>query len=127
MKRFFLGFVCGVAMTFAVGYLLAPNPNGDDRVTRGLTKIENGETIPCKQIKIFQVLKPNMALADLTNAPEKSYDRDELLVLIIGDEKDSFYEKQKINVTNGKVVKRVGTYTYPTKESRKTVPAVKIQ
>ena len=44
-----------------------------------------------------------------------------------GYEEPSYYDSQKINVPNGKVVKQVGTYSYMTQnEMYKTVPVVEI-
>lgn len=131
MKKFILGFVCGVIVTVVAamgfGYYAGSRANSSNGDMPGLTMIENGETIPCKQVRIFQVLRPNRALAYLTNYPEKNYDSEEIVVLYVGDEKDNFYDEQKINVPEGKFIRRVGTFTYPAKNSQKTVPAVELK
>lgn len=129
MKKFILGFISGVLITLGVFFVIGyANGNKEsNQELKGLTLIENGETMPCKQVRIFQVLRPNVALSHLTNKPEEIYDSDRILVLLIGDEKDNFYDQQKINIPSGKAVKRIGTYTYPTKASTKTVPAVEIK
>lgn len=128
MKKFILGFVCGVIVTIVavmgVGYYASSKANSSDMP--GLTRIENGETIPCKQIKIFQVIRPNVALAYLSNKID-GYDSNKILVLFIGDAKENYYDDQKIIISDGKSIKRVGTYSYKTKVGHRTVPAVKIQ
>ena len=49
------------------------------------------------------------------------------VVFFAGDENSSYYDSQKINVPEGKVVKQVGTYSYMTQnEMYKTVPVVEI-
>lgn len=130
MKKFILGFLCGVLVTiggvFALGYFAGGNSNSQDIV--GLTRIENGENIQGKQFKIFQVLKPNVALAHLTNKPEERYDSDEVLVLLVGEANAQFYDEQKITIPAGKSIKRVGTYSYTSKGGlARTVPAVMIK
>ncbi|MCQ2362108.1 MAG: hypothetical protein MJ048_03630 [Acidaminococcaceae bacterium] len=127
MKKFFLGFLSGILISAAsimsFGFFYANDSKRPPEEMIGFTKIENGESIACKQIKIFQVLKSNAALAYLHKSSEL-YDYN--VVLLIGCDGDNFYDEQKIPVTNGKTVRRIGTYTYHTKEMQKTVPAVKI-
>ena len=99
------------------------NPN--EKKLSGITlfpKKKEGETITKEQLRIFQVLKPNIALVKSGTFPN------EMLMLLIGDDDDLYYDNQKINIPNGKVAKQVGIYQYSTKSGElRTIPAVKIK
>ncbi|CDE42440.1 putative uncharacterized protein [Clostridium sp. CAG:768] len=95
----------------------------------GLTIFEEeGKCTGARQIQIMQTLEPNMALAHAKTQPNAIYDPNEILVLLLGDEKASYYDDQKINVPKGMCAKQVGTYQYQSRElGMKTVPAVTIK
>ena len=95
----------------------------------GLTLFEqDGACITAKQIKVFQVLEPNVALAHALTKPNAIFDENETLVLILGDEKTNFYDDQKIDIPKGKCAKQIGTYRYTAKNGmEKTVPAIDIK
>ena len=95
----------------------------------GLTIFEEeGKCTGARQIQIMQTLEPNMALAHAKTQPNAIYDPNEIFVLLLGDEKASYYDDQKINVPKGMCAKQVGTYQYQSRElGMKTVPAVKIK
>ena len=99
--------------------------NPDEKKLSGITlfpKKKEGETITKEQLRIFQVLKPNVALVKSGSFPN------EMLMLLIGDDDDLYYDNQKINITNGKSAKQVGIYQYNTKSGElRTIPAVKIK
>ncbi|MCM1074004.1 MAG: hypothetical protein NC334_09380 [Bacteroides sp.] len=88
---------------------------------------EEGKCTGAKQIKIMQTLEPNMALAHAKTQPNTIYDENEILVLLLGDERASYYDDQKINIPKGMCAKQIGTYQYEAKMGRKTVPAVTIK
>lgn len=119
-------FLAGMAAMFIIMLTLAPAPNDG---LEGLTLFKDSaqeKVIDAKQIKIFQVIEPNKALADVTNKPEEIYDRDEILVLIIGDEKTTYYDKEKININDGQYLKQIGIFQYESKVGQNTVPVVTI-
>lgn len=94
----------------------------------GLTIFENeGKCINAKQLQIMQTFEPNMALAHAKVQPNVIYDPNEILVLLLGDEKTNYYDDQKIDIPNGMCAKQVGTYQYEAKAGMKTVPAVTIK
>ena len=99
--------------------------NLDEKKLSGITlfpKKKEGETITKEQLRIFQVLKPNVALVKSGTFPN------EILMLLIGADDDLYYDNQKINIPNGKVAKQVGIYQYNTKSGElRTIPAVKIK
>lgn len=99
--------------------------NDDEKKLSGITlfpKKKDGEIITKEQIRIFQILKPNTALAKAGSFPN------EILMLLVGDDDDLYYDDQKINIPEGKAAKQVGVYQYNTKGGElKTIPAVKIK
>lgn len=147
MKRFLIfigGFVAGVLATIFVGYLLviANKPSDDGLI--GLTVFpEKGECVTTTskskstEIDIFQVVEPNMALGNIKNYTDKKmyggdnyrdYDiGNDVVVLLISYDGKTYYDDQKIEVTN-KCVRQIGTYQYTAKIGiEKTVPAVVIE
>ena len=120
-------FIAGMAAMFIIMLNMAPTSNDG---LPGLTLFKDSaqeKIIEAKQIKIFQVIEPNKALADVTNNPDKIYDPDEILVLIIGDEKTTYYDDEKINITDGQYLKQIGMFQYEANSGmQKTVPAVTI-
>ncbi|MBO7611110.1 MAG: hypothetical protein J6T23_02740 [Elusimicrobia bacterium] len=99
--------------------------NTDDKKLSGLTlfsKKKDGEIITTEQVRIFQILKPNTALTKAGSFPN------EVLMLLVGDDDDLYYDDQKINIPEGKAARQVGIYQYNTKSGElKTIPAVKIK
>lgn len=94
----------------------------------GLTIFEEeGRCMSAKQLHIFQTLEPDLALTHAKSIPNTIYDPNEILVLLVGDEKSNFYDDLKISIPNGKCVKQIGTYQYEAKMGTKTVPAVMIK
>ena len=120
MKNFFIFIIGMVTAFFIILYI-------DVAETKypGLTFLEEeGECISnAKKIKIFQTIKPNMALAFT-----RMFNMDETFVLIVGDDNSKFYDEQIITVPDNMCTKQIGTYQYETKEGiLKTVPAVEIK
>ncbi len=126
MKSFLFfigGFVAGILATFLFAYLTSVADKPNDGLI-GLTKFsEKGECVPTKtQLEIFQVLEPNMALAETGNYPDR------IMVLLINYDGKSYYDNQKIIVPSKKCARQIGTYQYMTRMGiGKTVPAVVIE
>lgn len=117
---FFGGFVAGIIVTFLVLYIIARTNRSNDEFT-GLTMFsETGECIESTgEIKVFQVLAPDIALARTG---------DWIIVLLINYEGKTYYDEQKITIPDNKCARQVGTYQYTTKDGMgKTVPAVVIE
>lgn len=99
--------------------------NKEDKKLIGITlfsKKKEGDVITKEQLRVFQVLKPNIALVKSGVFPN------EMLMLLIGEENDLYYDNQKINLSEGYFAKQVGIYQYNTKGGNlKTIPAVKIK
>lgn len=117
------GIVTGVVLTFTVGFLvtkLQARSSSDEIVMfdkpRGV--------VPGDMFEVMQVMPDGSALATDCSILSDNYGT---IVLFIGDESTSYYDNQKIYVSDGKVLKQVGTYSYMARnEMYKTVPIVKI-
>ncbi len=147
MKQFLIfigGFVAGILATIIVGYLIVVADKPIDEGLLGLTIFpEKGECLKTtsksksSEIEILQVLEPNMALGNLKHYTDKKmyggeiyrdYDfQNDLVVLLIDYDGKTFYDDQKIDVTN-KCIRQIGIYQYTANIGiAKTVPAVVIE
>jgi hypothetical protein len=116
------GFIVGVLATIIFAFLASQsNQPNDDLI--GLTLFpEKGECITKSEIEIFQVVKPNIALAETGKYP------DQIMILLINYDNKSYYDDQKIKIPANKCARQIGTYKYETKMGiNKTVPAVIIE
>ena len=86
------------------------------------SKSENKLITTTNNLEIFQVLNHNIALAHMGYYPDR------IVVLLIGDNDDYFYDGQKLKAPYGKKIKQIGIYKYESKGGMfKTVPAVAIK
>ena len=129
MKKNILSFILGMITMLIILLGISACNQINNNTYPGLTLFEKkAGTIPAKQVKIFQTLGPDIALAHAKNRPNEILDNSEILVLIIGDEQTNFYDDEKINIPNNKKLVRIGTYEYQTNNGNyKTVPAVTIK
>ena len=113
-----LGIITGIILTFAFAFCVNLSNNSG---IIGLEMFEGpGDYMEYTQFEIFQVVESGYALAHA----DESFGT---IVLIISDEKQQFYDEQKIVLKNDQRAQRVGTYKYSNKIGiKKTVPAVKI-
>ena len=113
---FLLGFFAGIVFTFVVTMIVTKVSNANDN---GITMFEQpGKKVSGENFVVLQVVDDNYALA---------YDYDGLVVLVMNDNGEYYYDNQTIYVPNGKCMRQVGVYKYQTKtEDWKTVPIVKI-
>jgi hypothetical protein len=146
MKKFLIfigGFVAGILATIFALYVysIANKPNDG---LLGLTIFEEkGECITTtsknksSEIDIFQVIAPNAALATIKYYSDeklyggktyRNYDiRNGVVVLLINYDDKTYYDDQKIDISN-KCARQIGTYQYETKSKfGKTVPVVVIE
>ena len=81
---------------------------------------EPGDCMDCSQLEVFQVVESGCALAHVDGTFGAT-------VFIIPDEKQHFYDHQRIILDNGLGAQRVGTYKYIDNVGmERTVPAVRI-
>ena len=114
-----LGIITGVILTFALAAFYVNLSNNSGII--GLEMFEESEDyMEYSQFKVFQVVESRCALA-------YADDSFGAIVFIIPNEKQQFYDGQKIVLKNDQCAQRVGTYKYNTKRGiEKTVPAVRI-
>lgn len=113
-----LGVITGIVLTFAFAFCVNLSNNSG---IIGLEMFEEpGEDMDYTQFEVFQVLDSGCALANADGTFDET-------VFIIPNDKQQFYDNQKIVLRNDQCAQRVGTYRYSTKMGiEKTVPAIKI-
>lgn len=113
-----LGIITGIVLTFAFAFCVNLSNNSG---IIGLEMFEEpGENMEYTQFEVFQVLDSGCALANADGTFDAT-------VFIMPDEKQQFYDNQRIVLKNDQCAQRVGTYRYSTKMGiEKTVPAVRI-
>ena len=146
MKKFLIflgGFVAGILATILVAYFISVTNKPTENGLLGLTLFqEKGECITTTskkkscEIEVFQVLAPNAALGNIKYYSDenfggqtfRNYDiQNDVVVLLINYDNKTYYDNQKIDITN-KCARQIGTYQYKTKsEFEKTVPAIVIE
>ncbi|MCA6074633.1 hypothetical protein [Fulvivirga sedimenti] len=127
--KFLGGFITGVIVTFLGLFLLFKSSQSDvntlspeDSIPGLLMFPEKGECLTKSELKIFQTIKPNMALAEFGEFPNTT------LVLLVNYNGKSYYDSEKIQVPPEMCARQIGTYQYETKmEIHKTVPVVSIE
>lgn len=116
---FVLGVIAGIVLTILFAIIAASTT----KQRSGLNMFENpGDCLISKSnLKVFQTLKPNIALATING------DFSSGVYLVINNEGKSYYDNMIIKLPAGKCFKQIGTYQYQNKEeSWKTVPVVQI-
>jgi hypothetical protein len=82
----------------------------------------NQKCMTKNELIIFQTIKPNIALAEFGNYPDKT------IVLLINYEGKYYYDGEKIPVPANKCARQIGIYQYETNMGlQKTVPVVEIE
>ena len=127
--KFLGGFITGVVATilFSIVIYLATdyenqNLTSNDTFSGLVTFPEKGDCLTKQNLKVFQTIKPNVALVEFGTFP------DETMALLINYNGKSYYDDEKINIPNGMCAKQIGTYKYETRMgSKKTVPAINIE
>lgn len=116
---FIAGVIVGVLMTMLI---LSPRSSSNSSEDSDLRMFEKPRaTLDVEEMKVFQVFTTGEALA-MTSYPNS------MVVLLLSEDGESYYDEQKIQVPSGACVRQVGIYRYVTKDERiKTVPVVKIQ
>lgn len=116
------GFICGILATILIAFFYSYSNETNDGLIGLSIAAKKGDCIPGKEIEVFQVLKPNMALANSGKFP------DEVVVLLINYDGNSYYDNQKIKIPANKCAKQIGNYEYTTKsEIPRNIPAVVIE
>jgi hypothetical protein len=117
-----LFFIAGMLTTIFVVFLISAGSQLNER--HGLTIFpEPKGIISTNQLRVFQVVEPNMALAE-TN--ESYYEQ--IVVLVTNDEGKYYYDNEIIKIPSQKKARQTGVYKYKTTSGDyKTVPVVRIE
>ena len=83
----------------------------------------SGECITTKNLKVSEVIAPNVAIAEFGYMDEFGYVFNGTKVLLLNDEGKEYYDKELIKMPKNKCAKRVGTYQL----FGETIPAVEIK
>ena len=135
---YFLGILTGVLLTlgfFAIKSYSSKVGAGDGVETEEKAKLPDGvtmldEPVPFNEAKNFQVLQVVFEDAALAQSEKKmqysgsTYYTDPV-VLIVADEKNTFYDDQIVKAPKDCKVVQVGTYNYKTQMGWKTVPIIR--
>ena len=92
---------------------------------QGLTYLPegSGECITTKNLKVSEVIAPNLAIAEFGYMDEFGDVFNGTKVLLLNDEGKEYYDKELIKMPKNKCAKRVGTYQH----FDETIPAVEIK
>ena len=135
---YFLGILTGILLTlgfFAVRSYSSKSeadggtkPEKQAKLPDGVTMLD--EPVPFTEAKNFQVLQVVFEDAALAQSEKKmqytgsTYYTDPV-VLIVADQKNTFYDDQIVKAPKDCKVVQVGTYNYQTKMGWKTVPIIR--
>lgn len=134
---YFLGIVTGILLTlgfFAVKNYMAKQGSVEGATTEKQAKLPDGvtmfdETVPftgANNFKVMQVLFENAALAlSEENMGLSFVHYTDPVVLILSDQKNTFYDDQIVKAPKDCKVMQVGTYQYETQLGWKTVPIIR--
>ena len=123
---FLLGFISGIVLTFIALIVIGTATTINNRMT---IFEQPGECLSTNDFEVMQVVDDGCALAHEVKWDSflEGYMPTDLLVLVINDNGEYYYDDQIIKVPAGKCMRQVGIYKYPTKmEIEKTVPIVKL-
>lgn len=134
---YFLGIVTGILLTFGFfvikRHMASSDANGTTtekqaKLPDGVTMLD--EPIPFTEAKNFQILQVVFDDAALAQSEKKMqysgtiYYTDPV-VLIVADQKNTFYDDQIVKTPKECEVMQIGTYNYQTQMGWKTVPIVR--
>lgn len=119
---YILGIITGFVLTVGISFIIAKTQNSG---SNGISMFEErGQVMEESSFKIFQTLDDTHALANGISNEEYGWYHG-IVVMIVGNEDDHFYDEQIIKKTSNKKFYQVGTYKYQTRlEDSKTVPII---
>ena len=115
------GVITGVVLVFLFAFITRQNSTEDS----GIRYYDKpGEVVEQKSFQVLQVIADNAALAH-GKGSNNDYFMGPIYVLTNSDGK-LYYDEEIVEVPKDKVVRAIGTYTYPTKQGfEKTVLIVR--
>lgn len=135
---YFLGILTGILLTlgfFAVRSATTKDSAKGTEATEKTAKLPDGitmldEPIPFTEAKNFEILQVVFEDAALAQSEKKmqytgSIYYTDPIVLIVADQKNTFYDDQIVKCPKDCKILQVGTYQYETKMGWKTVPIIR--
>lgn len=126
---YLLGVLTGIILSFVLSFVLA-SIGGDISDSEELgsndkTMFEKpGDVIDVQEFKVFQVVEKNGALVTANTDYDRSFGS---IYLLKNDDGKYYYDDEIITIPEGKVVRQLGIYRYPTPNKMiKTVPIIAI-
>lgn len=122
---FFLGVVTGCVLTITVLFVIGITNSNTNESDITIAEQQTVFTTATK-FEVFQVLGDGA----LANCEEKGYSTSlftGLVVYIVTDGQNLFYDDQVIEVPKGKKAMQIGTFRYETKLGEKVVPVIKFK
>lgn len=131
---YFLGILTGIILS--IGFLgIQKGESADTKGTEQQAKLPEGvtmleEPVPFTEAKSFEIMQVVFEDAALASSESRmpytgSICYSDPIVLIVADQKNTFYDKQIVKCPKDCKVMQVGTYQYQTKMSWKTVPIIR--
>lgn len=126
---YLLGILTGVILSVALSFVLAIN--GDDVYdSEELSNNDRiifekpGDIIDIQEFKVFQVVEKNAALVTENTDYDSNFGS---IYMLNNDDGKYYYDDEIIKIPEGKVVRQLGIYRYPTQNKMiKTVPIIAI-
>lgn len=108
---FLLGFISGIVLTFIALIVIGTATTINNRMT---IFEQPGECLSTNNFEVMQVVDDGCALAHEVewNSILERYMPTDLLVLVINDNGEYYYDDQIIKVPQGKCMRQVGIYKY---------------
>lgn len=134
---FILGIVAGVVLT--LGVEAAVVWSSVDKAMDDGTKVDRPAKLPdgvsmldeqvpftaAKNFQVIQVVSDDSALAFSEKKSTRHFT--DPIVLILSDQKNTFYDAQIVSCPKDRKVIQVGTYNYKNKNGWKTVPVIRFE
>jgi hypothetical protein len=126
---YLLGILTGVILSVALSFVLAIT--GDDVYdSEELSNNDRiifekpGDIIDIQEFKVFQVVEKNAALVTENTDYDSNFGS---IYMLNNDDGKYYYDDEIIKIPEGKVVRQLGIYRYPTQNKMiKTVPIIAI-
>jgi hypothetical protein len=119
-------YLAGFITAIILGAIIGISGSAPDNTTQrqGLTIFqEEGNTISETQFEVFQVLEPNLALAN--GKGSGTYVFNGITVLLMGNEGKYFYDNEVIELSSNP--NQAGSFQYESQSGRRTVPVIRIK
>jgi len=116
------GFITAIILGATIG--ISGNTSDNTTQRQGLTIFqEEGNPINETQFRVFQVLEPNLALANGRGSATSVFTG--ITVLLMGDEGRHFFDGEIIELSSDP--NHAGSFQYESQSGRRTVPVIRVK